>query len=537
MEEEAPILRLEILQGPRQGETLDFNPGCAVRIGRVVKGNTLPIKDPGISSRHLSILNESAKWIIRDLDSSNGTALDASQIPPNTPFPLHHDSTIKIGEFTSIHVIFLPPQQQQHALPPRRNPSRRGRTVPAPVPVAPSEQARPRGRPRGRRVVGMDKVQVQSVDENELKSNRERSVVKESIFENLIRAEKVEEACDGKEKGNLNEDDENWLDLNKMTLGEWFDFLEFYLPKQIVDETEEMIVSMTQKAERLREYITVMQQHNVKGDWTYAEAELKRRLGKNYLIYVSSSNTYTKTFTGIDGAGKRLAEEVSDLVNSMTEYSLGTSFSRGGLIAGLEPINFITLATPHLGVRGKKQQEAMVTEQGIGFACIKDVQMNLLQSVERQYLAKLKSRNDVTKTRIENLSQMSSSSVPVLCLEISKIEDFRLEIEQEVILSLFEFFTNVCSGLQYGITPSPVHYDGASLENSSSFVQTSEKFRLSADQCPPRIAPMFNGKPKRVATLPSIVPIGTPWQEIYLLARTQKKISSMIFWSGAKVVG
>ncbi|CAJ1938621.1 unnamed protein product [Sphenostylis stenocarpa] len=134
------------------------------------------------------------------------------------------------------------------------------------------------------------------------------------------------------------------------------------------------------------------------GDWTYAEAELKRRLGKNYLIYVSSSNTYTKTFTGIDGAGKRLAEEVlqvvkktkslkrisflshslgglfaryaiavlyspdtdsrdqiSDLVNSMTEYSPGTSFSRGGLIAGLEPINFITLATPHLGVRGKKQ--------------------------------------------------------------------------------------------------------------------------------------------------------------------------------------
>lgn len=26
-----------------------------------------------------------------------------------------------------------------------------------------------------------------------------------------------------------------------------------------------------------------------------------------------------------------------------------------GLIAGLEPISFITLATPHLGVRGRKQ--------------------------------------------------------------------------------------------------------------------------------------------------------------------------------------
>ena len=32
----------------------------------------------------------------------------------------------------------------------------------------------------------------------------------------------------------------------------------------------------------------------------------------NYLSFaVSSSNTYTKTFTGIDGAGKRLADEVS----------------------------------------------------------------------------------------------------------------------------------------------------------------------------------------------------------------------------------
>lgn len=30
-------------------------------------------------------------------------------------------------------------------------------------------------------------------------------------------------------------------------------------------------------------------------------------------------------------------------------------FSSRGTIAGLEAVNFITLATPHLGVRGKKQ--------------------------------------------------------------------------------------------------------------------------------------------------------------------------------------
>lgn len=39
-----------------------------------------------------------------------------------------------------------------------------------------------------------------------------------------------------------------------------------------------------------------------------------------------------------------------------TATNSGTpSSSNGGLIAGLEAINFITLATPHLGVRGKKQ--------------------------------------------------------------------------------------------------------------------------------------------------------------------------------------
>lgn len=354
MEEEASILRLEILQGPRQGETLDFKPGSAVRIGRVVKGNTLPIKDPGISSKHLSILNESGKWMLRDLDSSNGTVLDTSHIPPNTPIALHHDSTIKIGEFTSIHVIFLPSQQQQHALPPRRNPTRRGRANPAPAPVpAPSQPVKRRGRENGRGVKDGDKSQVQSVDENEAsvvdvesewvdpparvtrKSHRGRSVVKESSIDNLILAEKVEEhkdtwnpslvvvsvssddgldnpvveepkkgrrtrnskntrgvtaktgnvekktkmvvagereldedgedrnggkeACDWKEKGNSNEDDRNWPDLNKMTLGEWLDFLEVHFPKQIIDETEKMFDSMTQTAERLLEYIAERQ--------------------------------------------------------------------------------------------------------------------------------------------------------------------------------------------------------------------------------------------------------------------------------------
>ncbi|XP_039016231.1 uncharacterized protein LOC120146807 [Hibiscus syriacus] len=133
-------------------------------------------------------------------------------------------------------------------------------------------------------------------------------------------------------------------------------------------------------------------------DWTYAEAELKRRLGRTFLIYASSVNSHTKTFAGVDGAGKRLALEVLQVVKkteslkriSVLAHSLGGLFaryavavlysesdssgtqsdngtdssdgnlqtlspSRRGMIAGLEPVSFITLATPHLGVRGRKQ--------------------------------------------------------------------------------------------------------------------------------------------------------------------------------------
>ncbi|KAG2298002.1 hypothetical protein Bca52824_034474 [Brassica carinata] len=110
----------------------------------------------------------------------------------------------------------------------------------------------------------------------------------------------------------------------------------------------------------------------------------------------SFSNTFTKTFSGIDGAGKRLAEERGNRFRQVVQkskslkkisflaHSLGGLFARHavavlysaaavsqasdgavsnsgnshlpqGRIAGLEPMNFITLATPHLGVRGRKQ--------------------------------------------------------------------------------------------------------------------------------------------------------------------------------------
>ncbi|OIW10397.1 hypothetical protein TanjilG_05545 [Lupinus angustifolius] len=397
-QQQPPSLKLVFLQGPRQGETLHYPPASSIRIGRVARGNNLPIKDSGISSKHLSITSDSGKWVLVDLDSSNGTVLDSNKVTPHVPFDLHNDSTIKIGELTSIHVTLIPHQQGTDNDNNKvvRNPTRRGRTgsvepglkgencVAPPVEVEPvAKQRRGRlakgkglitigdnesglvGQPDNKRVTRNAKHKRQSVieipdssghddvEEPKKGTRAKRNLKKEEtvIGNSDAPNEKVEERknirvtrnmknkgivsgenaqnsnleecgvekVEGKKKRgggcakkkNVQEervkvaeleqpkvDDEielnhhsedgfkessaderkgedcsaqeenlggicNWPDLEKMSLGDWFDFLEIQLPKQIIGSTEEIIDSMRHKAERLRDYIT--EQNNDKG--------------------------------------------------------------------------------------------------------------------------------------------------------------------------------------------------------------------------------------------------------------------------------
>lgn len=131
-------------------------------------------------------------------------------------------------------------------------------------------------------------------------------------------------------------------------------------------------------------------------DWNYVKKELRNRLGGKFLIHASAVNPLLNTLNGIEPAGRRLASEIEQIVVkvpslkriSFVAHSLGGLFARYAVamlytprddesiledlenrgevhpvfrgrqepkIAGLEAVNFVTLASPHLGVRGKQQ--------------------------------------------------------------------------------------------------------------------------------------------------------------------------------------
>ncbi|KAG0614128.1 hypothetical protein M758_6G152600 [Ceratodon purpureus] len=151
-------------------------------------------------------------------------------------------------------------------------------------------------------------------------------------------------------------------------------------------------------------------------NWRFAAEQFKLKLADTVLIHCSASNSALKTFHGVDVMGHRLAKEVQSVIReipgvtkiSFLAHSLGGLIARYaigqlynppnetnvlenednntshkedddvdgdqqgeynkphlknlpqastsyGTMAGLEPANFITVATPHLGSRGSRQ--------------------------------------------------------------------------------------------------------------------------------------------------------------------------------------
>ncbi|KAJ4898598.1 SMAD/FHA domain-containing protein [Raphanus sativus] len=141
-----PPLKLAFVKGPREGETLEYKPGSTIRIGRVVRGNEIAIKDAGISTKHIRIVSDSENWIIHDLGSSNGTTLNSESLDADTPVTLRQGDEIKLGEYTSIVVSFETDVQEEEEpkLPPR--PRRNTRRLPVADPDPVQEKPTRKGR-------------------------------------------------------------------------------------------------------------------------------------------------------------------------------------------------------------------------------------------------------------------------------------------------------------------------------------------------------------------------------------------------------
>ncbi|KAK9275146.1 hypothetical protein L1049_022405 [Liquidambar formosana] len=137
-------------------------------------------------------------------------------------------------------------------------------------------------------------------------------------------------------------------------------------------------------------------------DWRYAAEQFVQKLPDRVIVHRSERNYSRLTFDGVDLMGERLAEEVLAVVRrrpevrkiSFVAHSLGGLVARYAIgrlyensperkstgpmgnnfseertnssmqcleqpcearIAGLEPMNFITVASPHLGSRGHRQ--------------------------------------------------------------------------------------------------------------------------------------------------------------------------------------
>ncbi|XP_020096013.1 putative lipase YOR059C isoform X3 [Ananas comosus] len=123
-------------------------------------------------------------------------------------------------------------------------------------------------------------------------------------------------------------------------------------------------------------------------DWKFGAEQFVKMLPDKVIVHCSERNMNRLTLDGVDVMGERLAEEVIEVINrrpqirkisfvahsvgglvaryaigrlyrprrkSQEEYEGCDSFDYKGSICGLEAVNFITVATPHLGSRGNKQ--------------------------------------------------------------------------------------------------------------------------------------------------------------------------------------
>ncbi len=86
---------LHIMSEPDKAQTIEFE-GDALYVGRSPE-NDIQIKDKFVSRRHLKILMKADKYFIEDLQSKNGTFVNANLIRPGIEFEVKEGVPIVVG--------------------------------------------------------------------------------------------------------------------------------------------------------------------------------------------------------------------------------------------------------------------------------------------------------------------------------------------------------------------------------------------------------------------------------------------------------
>ncbi len=91
--EPAELTRLVITSGPRRGEELSLSQ-APISIGRA-SDSDLVISDDYTSTRHARLLNWDGRWMLQDLDSTNGTFVNGERV--SQPTELRRGVSVRIG--------------------------------------------------------------------------------------------------------------------------------------------------------------------------------------------------------------------------------------------------------------------------------------------------------------------------------------------------------------------------------------------------------------------------------------------------------
>lgn len=106
----------------------------------------------------------------------------------------------------------------------------------------------------------------------------------------------------------------------------------------------------------------------------------------------------------------------------------------------------------------------------------------------------------------------------LFCLLVGSVAPVRLELEERLVLSMIEFFRSVSSRINLGQFEKSLEL--SILGGATDLLREYEKISKHL----PDKSLLQDSE-----LLPSVDPIGAPWQQIHLLARKQKKVYIELF--------